>query len=86
LDEATLELLEQEIEREEEALADLRRRTRALEIEVAAWPPPRAVKGPRQIAAERSRALEEAFLGLVGGWLLLAVVWEIGAFLANGQL
>jgi hypothetical protein len=72
--EARLEALDLEIEREEAALAELRRRTRALEVEVAAWPLPAAIRGPRQIVADRTRALEEAFLGVVGGWLLGAIV------------
>lgn len=72
--EARLEALDLEIEIEEAALALLRRRTRALEVEVAAWAPPTGIRGPRQIAADRIRAHEEAFLGVVGGWLLAAIV------------
>jgi hypothetical protein len=81
--ETRLEALDLEIEREEAALAELRRRTRALEVEVAAWPPPTAIRGPRQIAADRTRTLEEAFLGVVGGWLLAAIV---SMFLTRGHL
>jgi hypothetical protein len=81
--EARLEALDLEVEREEEAIAGLRRRTRALEVEVAAWPSPPGIRGPRQVAADRSRALEEAFLGVVGGWLLAAIV---SLFLTRGHL
>jgi hypothetical protein len=70
LDETRLERLEEEIERQEASIVELRRRTHTLEVEVAAWPAPRGIRGPFQVAAERSRALEEAFLGLVSGWLL----------------
>jgi hypothetical protein len=72
-DEATLELLEQEIERAEEALDDLRRRTRTLEVEVATRPPPRGVKGPRQIAAARRRGPVFAW-GCVGALIAAFVL------------
>ena len=84
LDEAALERLEGEIEREEQAVADLDRRTRTLEVEAAAWPRPPGIRGPHQVAADRSRALGEAFLGLMGGWLLVVLVGVIGALWAKG--
>jgi hypothetical protein len=84
--EARLEALDLEIECEEEAIAALHRRARSLEVEVAAWPPPPGIRGPHQIAADRSRVFEEAFLGLVGGWVLAAIVWVMGAFQAKGHL
>jgi hypothetical protein len=86
MDEVALERLEGQIEVEEKAIADLRRRTRTLEVEVAAWPGPRRIKGPQQVAADRSRVLEEAFLGIMAGWLLTAVVWVMGAFRVKGYL
>jgi hypothetical protein len=86
MDEAMLERLEDEIERQEGAIVVLQQRTHTLELEAAAWPRPRGIRGPQQVAADRSRAFEEAFLGLVGGWLLVAIVWLIGAFQTGGDL
>ena len=83
LDEATLERLEQEIKREEATIAELRGRTHTLKVEVAAWPAPPGIRGPFQVAAERSRAVEEAFLGVVGGWLVVAI---LGTLWMGGRL
>jgi len=83
-DEETLEALEAEIAREEEALAALRKRTRTLEVEVAAW------RAPPQPAAlvtsppRKRRDDAEAALGLWIAACLVTLVWAILGFGRGG--
>jgi hypothetical protein len=79
VDEATLQDLEEQIEREEKEIAALLQRTRTLEVEVAAWPPPHNLHGLFAAALRRARlevvvgaVLAFAVFGL--GWALLAVI------------
>ncbi|HVV49240.1 MAG TPA: hypothetical protein VHO06_06260 [Polyangia bacterium] len=74
-DEALLRRLEEQIERETEALIALRRRTRTVEIEVAAWPPPQMDPQPRTRMAQRTKA--EMFLGVLLGSTLTCLLWAI---------
>ena len=74
IDGAALERLEEAIEREEKTIADLNRRTRTLEIEVAAWPARQ--KDLRLLFdAEMRRARLEALLGVVCAGAAFGIGW-----------
>jgi hypothetical protein len=78
-----LQRLEEEIVRETEVVADLQQRARTLEIEVAAWPPPKS--DPRLVVMRQRRDRIEMVLGMASGTALAGLGWTILTHLLRGH-
>jgi hypothetical protein len=77
-----LEALERAIDQETETLADLRRRTRTLEIEIAGWKvAPRPAPRP---ARTLSVGGVEAIIGMLLGAVSTAIAWNLFSILFLG--
>jgi hypothetical protein len=82
-DEAPLRAFEIAIDQETETIADLRRRTRTLEIEIAGWkaeprPSLRPVRTP-------SVGKTEATVGMLLGAVSTAIAWKLVSILLGGR-